>query len=619
MRALDSRNTRLWLACVDVGSWFLAAILLVAARYDFTLSRVTWGQVALYATTAAILQLVVGYALRLYRGAARVGSFTEAMLVARIVGIIGVAIGLTAMIGFRDFPRGVVITVPIGALAFMAAARFVGRAIVVRTLRRAPSASRERVIIYGAGNAGRQLGQLIFADPDAPYQVVGLIDDDPAKRYLRFEFGRVVGDRTSLVEIARKHDVRTVILATPSAPATFLATLSEELKAHDFKLLVLPPVKDIVGGRVQLGHLHEFEVTDLLGRSPVDADLSVIAGYLRDKVVLVTGAGGSIGAEIARQVHEFRPRELVCLDRDESGLHAVQLSIYGTGLLDTPDMALCDIRDREALQRLFEAHRPDVVFHAAALKHLPMLEQYPDEGWKTNVLGTLNVLECAAAANVRHFVNISTDKAADATSVLGRTKRRAEELTSWFAEQGHGHYLSVRFGNVLGSRGSVLHTFRAQIARGGPVTVVDPEITRFFMTIPEACQLVIQAGAIGDPGSVLVLDMGEPIKIVDVAKRMIAEAGRPVDIVYTGLRPGEKLHEVLFSHSEVAGGTVHPLISRVCVPAVGPEHLSSQGSSRHAPTRLSVIHGGPADAQALQDNSQAGGSEASWSTSGTIA
>lgn len=581
---MESLRTRRWLAGVDVACWFLAATILVAARYDFTLGRVTWWQVGLYAVTAALLQLAVGYGVRLYRGAAQVGSFNEAVLVTKVVGVIGVAIGLLALIGFRDFPRGVVITVPIGALALMAAARFAGRATVVRSLRRAPLASREGVLIYGAGNAGRQLGQLIFGDPDAPYRVVGLIDDDPSKRYLSFDFGKVVGGRESLAEIARKRDVRTVILAMPSAPATFLAALSEELEAHQLKLLVLPPVRDIVGGRVRLDQLHEFEVGDLLGRDPVQADLGTIAGYLRDKVVLVTGAGGSIGAEIARQVHGFGPRELICLDRDESGLHAVQLSIYGTGLLDTPDMVLCDIRDREALQEVFDFHRPDVVFHAAALKHLPMLEQYPQEGWKTNVLGTLNVLECAAAVKVRHFVNISTDKAADATSVLGRTKRRAEELTSWFAAEGHGHYLSVRFGNVLGSRGSVLHTFRAQIARGGPVTVIDPEITRFFMTIPEACQLVIQAGAIGDPGSVLVLDMGEPVKIVDVARRLIAESGKRVEIVFTGLRRGEKMHEVLFSDSEVSSTTAHPLISRVCVPPVDPALVrTSAGSGRRGP------------------------------------
>jgi dTDP-glucose 4,6-dehydratase len=236
-------------------------------------------------------------------------------------------------------------------------------------------------------------------------------------------------------------------------------------------------------------------------------------------------------------------------------------------------MVLCDIRDQAALQAVFDRHRPDVVFHAAALKHLPMLEQYPAEGWKTNVLGTVNVLRCAHQVGVRHFVNISTDKAADATSVLGQTKRLAERLTAWYALHYSKEYVSVRFGNVLGSRGSVLDTFKAQIERGGPVTVTHPEITRFFMTIPEACMLVLQAGAIGKPGDVLVLAMGEPVKIVDVARRLIDESGREIEIEYTGLRHGEKLHEVLLSSVEHGVASEHPLITRVAVPPLSPSEL----------------------------------------------
>ncbi len=322
------------------------------------------------------------------------------------------------------------------------------------------------------------------------------------------------------------------------------------------------------GSPVTLNQLHEVKVEDLLGRRPIHTDLGAIADYLSNKTVLITGAGGSIGSELARQVHKFGPRELVLLDRDESGLHAVQLSVYGRGLLDTPDIVLADIREAAVMDEVFAAHKPDVVFHAAALKHLPMLEQYPAEGWKTNVVGTLNVLDAARKHGVQHFVNISTDKAADATSVLGKTKRIAEELTASFATDGAGTYLSVRFGNVLGSRGSMLHTFTAQITAGGPVTVTHPEITRFFMTIPEACELVIQAGAIGDPGDVLVLDMGSPIRILDVAKRLIAESGKDIEIVFTGLRNGEKLHEVLFSDGEERFPTTHPLVTHVQVPPV---------------------------------------------------
>jgi dTDP-glucose 4,6-dehydratase len=326
----------------------------------------------------------------------------------------------------------------------------------------------------------------------------------------------------------------------------------------------------MISGRVELDKLREFNVADLLGRRQIETDLSEISHYVTGKVVLVTGAGGSIGSELARQVAALGPSRLVLLDRDESALHATQLLIYGSGLLDTDDIVLCDVRDADALWKVFDHHQPEVVFHAAALKHLPMLERHPEEGWKTNVLGTLNVLECARKAGVDHFVNISTDKAADPTSVLGHTKRLAERLTAWYAAQTGLPYLSVRFGNVLGSRGSVLDTFRAQILRGGPVTVTHPDVTRFFMTIPEACELVLQAGAIGTPGDVLVFDMGEPIRIVDVARRLIDESTKEVEIEYCGLRPGEKLHEALFSSFEKRTASRHPLITRVPVRRLDP-------------------------------------------------
>lgn len=565
------RLVRCALAAGDYLCWFAATFALLGARYDFALTEVQWSKVMMYPLVAGVVQLALGSAAKIYQGRTRVGSFTEAVILAAVVSSTGLIVGSAFVVLVSDFPRGVAFTVPLGALSLMAAARFVARGAYVYRTARQHASDHQKVLIYGAGNAGQQLSRLIAFDPDAPFDVVGFIDDDPFKRNLRLSTGRVIGTRQDLVSLAASMGVATVILAIPSAPAKLVREVSDELDHAGLRLLVLPAVKDMVGGRVDLKQLHEVDVADLLGRVQMHTDLSEIAAYLRGKVVLVTGAGGSIGSEIARQVHTHGPKELVLLDRDESGLHAVQLSIYNQGLLDTRDMVLCDIRDKDALDKVFADHKPDVVFHAAALKHLPMLEQYPDEGWKTNVRGTLNVLECAAEHGVRHFVNISTDKAADATSVLGKTKRKAEELTSWFAQQGHGTYLSVRFGNVLGSRGSVLHTFHKQIENGGPVTVVHPEITRYFMTIPEACELTIQAGAIGEPGDVLVLDMGEPVKIVDVARRLIKQSGQDIDIVYTGLRPGEKLHEVLFSGHEQAGRMSHPLISRVEVPPFPPQ------------------------------------------------
>ena len=295
----------------------------------------------------------------------------------------------------------------------------------------------------------------------------------------------------------------------------------------------------------------------------------------------MTGAGGSIGSELCRQIDRYDPDELIMLDRDESALHAVQLSLSGRALLDSDDVVLADIRDRDALMRIFEQRRPHVVFHAAALKHLPMLEQYPAEAVKTNVMGTVNVLDAADACGVASFVNVSTDKAANPSSVLGYSKRVAERLTSGHSRTCAGSYLSVRFGNVLGSRGSVLTTFARQIADGGPVTVTDPDVTRFFMTIEEACQLVVQAAAIGSAGEALVLDMGEPVSILGVARQLIERSGRPMDIEFTGLRAGEKLHEELFADGEPQDHRPrHALVSHVPVPPLFIRDIVSLAAER---------------------------------------
>ena len=343
--------------------------------------------------------------------------------------------------------------------------------------------------------------------------------------------------------------------------------------------MVLPKLSDTLRApQVQLSAMRNVNVQDLIGRRPVDTDVRAIAEYVTGKRVLVTGAGGSIGSELCRQLYKFGPSELIMLDRDESALHAVELSIYGTALLESPEIVLADIRDPESLNQVFVEHQPQVVFHAAALKHLTLLERYPNEALRSNVYGTLNVLRAAAANGVEHFVNVSTDKAANPTSALGHSKRLAEQLTAWFAHgSAEGKFLSVRFGNVLGSRGSVLDTFSAQIERGGPVTVTDPEVTRYFMTIPEACQLVIQAGAIGGRGEALVLDMGEPVKIVDVAERMIALSGKDIEVVFTGLRSGEKMHEELIGDGET-----------------GPAPAASADLARHRAPAASRPHRGRA-------------------------
>jgi dTDP-glucose 4,6-dehydratase len=551
----------------------LAFFMLAWLHYKDDLTDGQWVGGLMYTVTAIVLQGVAGLATQTYLGRSRVGSFAEASFLGASVGVISIGLGTAFILVYPGFPRGFALATPALALTFMAAGRWMFRMVFRNELHRGTNDEALSAVVYGAGDAGHQVARLVDMSVEAPYRIVGFVDDDPGKRFLRLRGYRVLGQGRDVVDVARAQDAEVVILAISTPGPHFIQGLSDRCKTAGLKLVVVPPVREMIGGRVSLGQLREFNVTDLLGRRPIKTDLQEIASYVAGHVVLVTGAGGSIGSELARQVRRLGPSKLILLDRDESGLHGTQLLLYGSGLLDTDDMVLCNIRDQPALQAVFERHRPDVVFHAAALKHLPMLEQYPAEGWKTNVLGTLNVLRCAHQVGVRHFVNISTDKAADATSVLGQTKRLAERLTAWYALHYSTDYVSVRFGNVLGSRGSVLHTFKAQIERGGPVTVTHPEITRFFMTIPEACELVLQAGAIGKPGDVLVLAMGEPVRIVDVARRLIDESGRDIEIQYTGLRQGEKLHEVLFSSVEHGVASEHPLITRVAVPPLSPDEV----------------------------------------------
>ena len=378
----------------------------------------------------------------------------------------------------------------------------------------------------------------------------------------------VVGDRHAIADAANERGADTILIALPSASQADINDIADRSLAAGLIVKILPSVTDLTSGKVRVTDIRDIELADFLNRDEVDIDASSVRSYLTGKRVLVTGAGGSIGSELCRRILEFEPSRLIMMDHDENALHALQLSIEGRALLESPDLVLCDIRDRDAVRTVFEASHPHVVFHAAAHKHVTFLERFPSEGEKTNVQGTKNVLDAAAATGVETFVNISTDKAADPINVLGRTKRQAELMTAQMHQHGEGRYLSVRFGNVLGSTGSVVPTFVDQIEQGKPITVTDPHATRFFMTVSEAVLLVLQAGALGEGGDVLVLDMGEPVSINDLAIRLSLRLrpGTQPNIVYTGLRPGEKLHEVLVSEDDAPPARVHPKIDRLVIP-----------------------------------------------------
>jgi FlaA1/EpsC-like NDP-sugar epimerase len=559
-------------AMVDSLFWMAGLVIAAEARFDFEPARSVLFNVLALAVVAAVLQRVIGHRMFLYRGRCAFGSFDEVRAVSSTVAVAAVLLLLADLCwpGRRPVPASTPLIGGVFALVMMLAIRYMRRLLGERATR-PDAAAAIPVLLFGAGIAGTRLVSAMLRDPAGKYLPVGLIDDDPAKRNLRVDGVRVLGGRTRLAEAVANNGASTVVFAVPSAPPSLIREVRRLTDAAGAVFKVLPSLSELLDHRGGVSDIRDVDVTDLLGRGQIETDVEAIAGYLTGRSVLVTGAGGSIGSELCRQIHRYGPAALIMLDRDESALHAVQLSLSGRALLDDPDIVLADLRDAERIDAVFAERRPEVVFHAAALKHLPLLEQYPAEAVKTNVWGTIAVLEAAAAHDVEVFVNISTDKAANPSSVLGYSKRVTERLTADMAARTAGRYLSVRFGNVLGSRGSVLTAFTAQIAGGGPITVTHPGVTRYFMTVQEACQLVIQAGAVGSPGEALVLDMGEPVSIADVARQMAALAGGGIDIVYTGLRTGEKLHEELFGEGERDERPLHPLISHVAVPPLAAE------------------------------------------------
>jgi dTDP-glucose 4,6-dehydratase len=550
-------------AAWDATAWIVATPVATVLRFDGSPPAIELAQSVVLGILAAFAQVLIGYLLGLYRGRYRFGSFDEVLGVASItIAVTLAAFVFRAIVQSPGSSRSVPLIAGVLAMGIMLAGRFLLRAY--RTRRQVPS-NGERTLIYGAGDSGEQILEQMIRHRDANFTPLGFLDDDDHKRHLRMHGFRVLGTIDDLERIAKNTRAQTLVVAIARIDAPTLLDLDRRCKAVNLNLRVIPSTSEIINGAVTLGDISHVTEEDLLSRRPIDTDETGIRELLEGTRILITGAGGSIGSELARQVHRYHPDQVFLLDRDESGLHATQLSIDGRALLDTDSLILADIRDGECMHQVMQQTRPHIVFHAAALKHLPLLQRYPDEAHKTNVLGTTNILNAAHAAGVYAFVNISTDKAADPTSVLGESKRRTEHLTAATPQQptdlGLSRYLSVRFGNVLGSRGSVLTAFRHQIKSGGPVTVTHPDVTRYFMTIPEACHLVLQAALIGDHGEILILDMGEPVKIDDVAKQMIHKSGRNIDIVYTGLREGEKLNEVLISHGEETERRRHPLIS----------------------------------------------------------
>lgn len=572
-RVIAPRQIR-W-SVVDVCAWMLAITTASFLRVDFNPSDLSAGGQVLILPVVAAAHMSSALLFGLYAGRWHHGSFDEVAALIRTTALATTIVLVVDLVA--SHPRMVPLTAVVGggilALVLMAGTRYATRLVLER--RRRPTGEHlTRVLVFGSGEGATRLVTSMLRDPESPYLPVALLDDAPHRQRLEISGIPVVGTRADIVDVAKHHRADALVIAIPSADRTLVSELSALARKANIAVKVLPSTRELLGG-LGVGDIRDVTPGDLLGRREIETSVDTIAEYLTGARVMVVGAGGSIGSELCRQIYRFAPGKLLMLDRDESSLHAVQLSITGRALLDDDSLILTDIRDHESLRDVFVSTRPDVVFHAAALKHLSLLERHPGEGVQTNVLATQALLEAAEEAGVERFINISTDKAADPVSVLGYTKRMSERLTAAAAERTGRNFVSVRFGNVLGSRGSALEGFQAQIEAGGPVTVTDPDVTRYFMTVSEAVQLVIQAGAIGNPGEVLVLDMGEPVRIEEVVRQLAAIRRRNVEIVYTGLRPGEKLHEVLWGEGELDQRPSHPLISQVPTSPLSPELLQT--------------------------------------------
>jgi len=424
---------------------------------------------------------------------------------------------------------------------------------------------KKNILIVGAGSGGTLLLREIASNSNLNYFPRGFIDDDPEKQGMLIQGIPVVGTRAELPTLVHTLFIEEVFIAIPSASGKAIRDIIETCNTLGIKFKTLPTVTDIVDGKVAISDLREVDILDLLRRDPIKLDTEKISKNLKGEVVLVTGGGGSIGSELCRQISLYHPRELVLVELSEFNLYQIERELE----LKFPDLKIfpyiADIKNEHRLRAIFEKHKPSLVFHAAAYKHVPIMEQNPEEAVLNNLKGTMNVAQTADKFNCREFVMISTDKAVRPTSIMGATKRAAEKFVQSFNTTSSTNYISVRFGNVLDSSGSVLPLFKEQIIRGGPVTVTHPEITRYFMLIPEAAQLVLEAATLGNGGEIFILDMGEPVKIIDLARNLIQLMGKQpnvdVDITFTGLRPGEKLHEELMYD----GSEDHTILEKILV------------------------------------------------------
>jgi FlaA1/EpsC-like NDP-sugar epimerase len=554
---------------VHLGLWMAAYWGAFLLRFEFEIPaahwRTAWRVLALLLAT----QTIVHWRLGLFHGLWRYSGMRDLIQLVKAASIsTGILVALWVFVPSKVvFPRTVVILDWLLSIMLVGGLRFgirTVREVAVASAAPASGVPKRRILVLGAGDAGEMLMRDITRTHARRYEPIGFLDDNTAKHGALIHGVPVLGPLSMAPDIAVNNQVDEIILAIPSMRGRELRKVIELCRPADVAIRTLPDVGSLIDGEVTVSQLHDVKIEDLLGREPVNLDLDAIGSFLRDRVVLVTGAGGSIGSELCRQICKFGPKRLLLVDQAENNLFLIDRAVKA----EHPEIEaiphVADICDSRRLEAIFQREAPEIVFHAAAHKHVPMMELNPGEAIKNNVFGTKKLADLADRFRVRAFVMVSTDKAVNPTSIMGVSKRTAEIYVQALSQRSQTQFVTVRFGNVLGSAGSVVPLFQEQIAHGGPVTVTHPDMTRYFMTIPEACQLILQAGAMGKGGEIMILDMGQPVKIVDLARDLIRlsglQPGKDIDIVFSGVRPGEKLYEELSADAEKASKTRHPKI-----------------------------------------------------------
>ncbi|HHY83219.1 MAG TPA: polysaccharide biosynthesis protein [Clostridiales bacterium] len=557
---------RITLILLDIFLLTLAFYLAVATKFGVQLPKYYLSEWFMIWSCLVITSLISNALFSLYRSLWQYASIQELFYILSSSGVTGIAFFAVTNLLQIEIAYSVYFLIVVFNTFFLGMSRL-GYRILRMISQSFPvhlDIEVKRALIVGAGYTGVMVIRELKRHPEMGLVPVALLDDDKEKYGSKIMGVKVYGGHENIKEIIRKLDIDEVILAIPNAPRKVQSAILNECKQTKCKLKILPPIYKLINEEVSIKHIRDVQIEDLLGRDSVTLDLDNICGYITGQVVLVTGGGGSIGSELCRQIAKFNPKQLLILDIYENGVYELQQELKRHYPQLNQKVLIASVRDAARMDSIFNTYRPAVVFHAAAHKHVPLMEENPQEAIKNNVFGTLNVAECADRYGTKRFVMISTDKAVNPTNIMGASKRIAEMIIQGMNKKSKTEYVAVRFGNVLGSNGSVIPLFKKQIAEGGPVTVTHPEINRFFMTITEAVQLVLEAGSMAKGGEIFVLDMGQPVKIADLARDLIRLSGLEpdvdIEIKYTGLRPGEKLYEEIMMAEEGLTATKHEKI-----------------------------------------------------------